>query len=380
MAALWQAQPPRHVLRDMPDAHKVAIIGTVGLPARYGGFETLAGELVRAAAQRGVAHRLTVWCSAPQTPAPRPTEHLGAALRYLPLRANGVQSIPYDALSLLQAAQSGHGAALVLGVSGAVALPLIRRLSGMRIITHLDGLEWQRPKWGGLARAVLHRSERLAARWSHEIVADNPEIATHIRQSYGRDPAQIAYGHENAAPIAPVEDLNLPVRYGLAIARAEPENNLALILDAFSKGNVQLPLVAVSNWQATDHGRTLKAHHAHHPHLHLIEAEYDPARLNAIRQGAAIYLHGHSAGGTNPILVRMMGAGLPIAAWDCGFNRATTHGRAAYFDSVESLQSVVVRLCDPAHGPLMATDLRTIAEQHYRWEDVTAAYFRLLGL
>ena len=76
----------------------------------------------------------------------------------------------------------------------------------------------------------------------------------------------------------------------------------------------------------------------------------------------------------------MMGAGLPIAAWDCGFNRATTHGRAAYFDSVESLQSVVVRLCDPAHGPLMATDLRTIAEQHYRWEDVTAAYFRLLGL
>lgn len=359
---------------------QIAIIGTVGLPARYGGFETLAEELVRAAARRGLAHRLTVWCSAPQTAAPRPVEHLGAALRYLPLRANGAQSIPYDALSLLQAAQSGHSAALVLGVSGAVALPLIRGLSGIRIITHLDGLEWQRPKWGGLARAVLRRSEAMAARWSHEIVADNPEIAAHIRQTYGRDPAQIAYGHEDATPTAPIDDLKLPARYGLAIARAEPENNLALILDAFAKGGGQMPLAAVSNWSSTDHGRALKARFAHHPHLHLIEAEYDQARLNAITRGAAVYVHGHSAGGTNPILVRMMGAGLPIAAWDCGFNRATTHGRAAYFDSAETLQSVVARLCDPTHGPGMATDLRAIAEQNYRWEDVTAAYFRLLGL
>jgi glycosyltransferase involved in cell wall biosynthesis len=361
---------------------QIAIIGTVGLPARYGGFETLAEQIVRAAARRGLSQRLTVWCSMPQTAAPRPAEVWGARLRYLPLRANGAQSIPYDALSLVQAAQSGHSAALVLGVSGAMALPLMRGLSGMRIISHLDGLEWQRPKWGRLARAVLERSEAMAARWSHEIVADNPEIAAHIRTRYAREPIEIAYGHE--APDTPqpadISDLKLPPSYALAIARAEPENNLALMLDAFGTGGGQLPLVAVANWSGTDHGRALKARHAHHPHLHLIEAEYDQARLNAIQQGARVYVHGHSAGGTNPILVRMMGAGLAIAAWDCGFNRATTEGAAAYFDSAESLRALIAPLAGPEHGPRMAADLRAIAERRYRWEDVTDAYFQLLGL
>ena len=359
---------------------QIAIIGTVGLPARYGGFETLAEELVRAAARRDLAHRLTVWCSTPQTASPRPATYLGARLRYLPLRANGAQSIPYDALSLMQAAQSGHSAALVLGVSGAVALPLIRALSGMRIVTNPDGLEWKRPKWGGLARRVLERSEAMAARWSHEIVADNPEIAAHLRARYGRKPVEIAYGNEAQSAPGDIGDLKLPESYALAIARAEPENNLALILDAFGRGGAALPLVAVSNWSQTDHGRALKARHGQHPHLHLIEAEYDPARLAAIRQGARVYVHGHSAGGTNPVLVQMMGAGLPIAAWDCGFNRATTQGRAACFDSADSLMAQVTRLLQPAHGPAMAADLRAIAQRHYRWEDVTEAYFRLLGL
>lgn len=366
---------------------QIAIIGTVGLPPRYGGFETLAAQLVRAAAKRGQAHRLTVWCSAPQSPAPRAPQYLGAKLRYLPLRANGAQSIPYDAWALWQAARAGHGAALMLGVSGAVALPFIRGISPMRIVTHLDGLESRRPKWGGLARSVLHRSERIAARWSHEIIADNPEIATHIRHSYNRAPIEIGYGHEDdeeqdasLGPRNDISDLALPQRYALAVARAEPENNLALILETFSQDNPALPLVAVSNWSGTAHGMALRARYGHHPHLHLIEAEYDQARLGAIRQGAAAYIHGHSAGGTNPILVNMMGAGLPIAAWDCGFNRATTNGDAAYFDSAKSLRAALARLTDPATGPQMATALRHLAHRRDRWEDVTDAYFRLLGL
>ena len=366
---------------------QIAIIGTVGLPPRYGGFETLAAQLVRAAAKRGQAHRLTVWCSAPQSPLPLAHDYLGAKLRYLPLRANGAQSIPYDALALFQAAQSGHSAALILGVSGAVALPFVRGLSRMQIITHLDGLESQRRKWGFVARNVLRRSERLAARWSHEIIADNPEIAAHIRKTYGRTPIEIGYGHEDhddpdptADPTEDITDLALPAQYALAVARAEPENNLALILEAFSRDTPDLPLVAVSNWSGTAHGAALKARFASHPHLHLIEAEYDQARLGAIRHGAALYIHGHSAGGTNPVLVQMMGAGLPVAAWDCGFNRATTEGSAAYFNSAESLHSAMARLRDPRQGPRMATALRSLAQRRDRWEDVTEAYFRLLGL
>ena len=124
----------------MGESGKVAIIGTVGVPGRYGGFETLAEELVRAAARTGRADRLTVWCIAPQAPHPLPDSYLGVTLRYLPLRANGAQSIPYDALSLWQAARSGHRAALLLGVSGALALPALREVSSMRIICNIDGV------------------------------------------------------------------------------------------------------------------------------------------------------------------------------------------------------------------------------------------------
>jgi glycosyltransferase involved in cell wall biosynthesis len=293
-----------------------------------------------------------------------------------------MQSIPYDALSLWQAARSGHATALLLGVSGAGVLPLIRATSRMRVITHVDGLEWQRPKWGRAARAVLKRSEAMAVRWSHEVIADNPRIAAHIRKTYGREPVEIAYGHEHALTVAPADiaDLGLPSDYALTVARAEPENNLALILAAFDSHPPRLPLVVMANWQATAHGRSLHARYGGNPHIRLLQAEYDPGRLRAIRERAVIYVHGHSAGGTNPSLVEMMGFGLPIAAWNCGFNRATTENVAAYFESPESLRALIPVLSDPRRAEAMGAELREIARRRYRWRDVTAAYFDLLGL
>jgi glycosyltransferase involved in cell wall biosynthesis len=374
--------PTARIAPLMGQSGKIAIIGTVGVPARYGGFETLAEELVRAAAKAGKAHRLTVWCSAPQTARPQPATYLGAALRYLPLRANGAQSIPYDALSLLQAARSGHQAALLLGVSGALALPALRALSPMRIVTNIDGLEWQRAKWGGVARRVLQRSEVAAARWSHHLVADNPEIARHIRDRYGRDPVEIPYGFEDTAPQPPIAiaDLALPPRYALAMARAEPENNLALILALFASDPSLPPLVVLSNWADTRHGQLLAARYRAHPKLHLCAAEYDAAKLAAIRAGAMCYIHGHAAGGTNPALVTMMGARLPIAAWDCSYNRATTEGQARFFNSAEGLRACLYALDETTFGAAMADKLHAIAARRYRWADVTDTYFRLLGL
>jgi glycosyltransferase involved in cell wall biosynthesis len=349
------------------------------VPARYGGFETLAARLVEAAAERGAADRLTVWCSGPQAGLERPAQWMGARLRYLPLQANGIQSVAYDAAALWQAARSGHDVALLLGVSGAGALPLIRATSSMRIVSHLDGIEWQRPKWGRLARGVLRRSEAAAARWSHDLIADHPDIAAHIRRTHGREPVEIAYGHETTATMADIADLALPGRYALAIARAEPENNLALVLEAFAPA-APLPLVIVANWTATVHGRDLLARYGGHPSIRLLPAEYDPARLAAIRAGAAVYLHGHSAGGTNPSLVEMMGSGRPIAAFDCAFNRATTEGRAIFFDGVETLRALLPGLCEPTGAAANGAALQEVARRRYRWRDVTDAYFDLLGL
>ncbi len=367
------------LLRQSNPVPRVAIIGTVGLPARYGGFETLAEALVSAAQTRGLSDQIAVYCSAPQSPKDRPTQYKGAPLRYLPLRANGVQSIPYDAFSMISAIRAGAEALLILVVSGAVALPFLRRATNTRLVVNPDGMEWRRDKWRGPAKRFLKASEKWAMRHAHAVIADNSAIAEHISENYGITAHQITYGGDRARPIRPadISDLNLPPRYALATARAEPENNLALILQAFA-ALPQYPLVVLSNWSDTAHGRWLKARFGRQANLHLVDANYEPDRLYAIRQRAEMFLHGHSAGGTNPVLVEMMHTGLPIAAFDCVFNRITTENRALYFDSIDTLRRLVPGLAYAR--PTLGTALAEVASRRYRWGDVADAYFDLLGL
>ncbi len=364
--------------QDFPNTKpQVAILGTVGLPARYGGFETLAEAIVSQAEAAGLSDRISVTCSAPQSAPDRPEIYRGARLRYLPLKANGAQSVPYDMLSLLQEVWRGTPVILLMGVSGALALPLIRLLSRAKLVVHVDGIEWRRAKWTGLAKAVLRRSERAAARWAHVVIADNEGIGTHITQEYGRDAHIIAYGGEQAVATSAgdISDLGLPDRYSLAMARVEPENNLEMILDAFARYEDR-PLVVMGNWDASPYGQDLRTRFADYTHIRLLDAEYDPARLRAIRDRAWVFLHGHSAGGTNPVLVEMMHFGIPIAAFDCVFNRATTEDRAAFFSDASGLSSLLPHLATSDMG----AGLKEIAERRYLWSDVARAYFELLDL
>ena len=213
----------------------------------YGGFETLAENLVKHHAHTGSASVLTVWCSSKDN-ATRPTSFQSANLRYVGLKANGVQSILYDVLGLLDAIRTGHNRILLLGVSGAMTLPLIRIFSRARIVTNIDGIEWKREKWNGLARAFLRASEWAAVRFSHEVIADNQAVAEHVRKIYGANCHVIAYGGDHALSHdsegkTPEE---LPKGYALAICRIEPENNVHTILEAFS--SLETPLVFVGNW------------------------------------------------------------------------------------------------------------------------------------
>ncbi|MCE0507194.1 DUF1972 domain-containing protein [Roseivivax sp. GX 12232] len=358
-------------------AASYAIVGTVGIPACYGGFETLAEALARHhAARRGNA-ALAVYCSARQMP--RRAECEGARLRYLPLRANGAESVLYDALALLDAARRGDDAVLLLGVSGAWALPLVRRLSDARIVTNVDGCEWRRAKWGPLARIVLRLSEAAAVRWSDALVADNPAVAEGLLTRYGRAPQVLAYGGDQALahPPEPLPGVTLPEDYALAICRAEPENNLALILETWP-GASDLPLVVVSNWQDTAHGRALLARYREDPRLHLLPATYAPGPLRWIREGARAYLHGHSAGGTNPSLVEMMFFGVPVLACDTPSNRQTTAGRAFYFEDGASLAAQAPRLLAP-EGADQGRALAALARARYRWAEIAEGYFDLLA-
>jgi hypothetical protein len=235
---------------------QVAIVGTVGLPAGYGGFETLAANLVLYAERHNMPCAIDVYCSGRAYP-DRSAEWHGAQLRYVPLDANGAISPLYDFWSMLLAGWRGADAILVLGVSGAVALPLLRLLTRSRYIVNVDGIEWRREKWSKLASRFLRLSEAFAARFAHVVISDNQAIVDHIQDSYGRSSILIPYGGDHAADTggsmieAAAMVANSWQRYALMLCRIEPENNVHVILDSFSRDS-GLPLVAVGNWQASD--------------------------------------------------------------------------------------------------------------------------------
>jgi glycosyltransferase involved in cell wall biosynthesis len=357
---------------------KLAIIGSVGVPARYGGFESLVDNLARYHEAHGLDCEITIYCSA-KAYSERPKHYCGAALAYVPLNANGAQSLLYDVLSMFSAWRKGADVILVLGVSGAVAIPLMRLLASARIITNVDGIEWKRQKWRGLSRLFLRFSERIAARWSHLVIADNVEIGKHITAHYGVECNIIPYGgdHVLATQASNAAELALPPRYALSICRIEPENNVAMIVEAFSRQR-GLDLVFIGNWNASPYGRAIRTKYTGVPHLHLLDSIYDPGKLRAAHDRASLYVHGHSAGGTNPSLVEAMHCHARIFAYDCNFNRATTEDAAKYFSSSDHLNQLICQIIAGVLEPQLAS-LKEIATRRYLWSIVARQYFDLIG-
>jgi glycosyltransferase involved in cell wall biosynthesis len=356
---------------------KISIIGTVGLPANYGGFETLAENLVMHHSKHNLPDQIVVYCSSRNYPDRQPSFR-SARLRYIPLNANGAQSIPYDVWSLLSAIRHGSDTIILLGVSGAISLPLIKIFSRARIITNIDGIEWRRAKWKGLARSFLKWSEHLAVKFSDEIIADNDAIADYVRQTYGVSPHVIAYGgdHAAAATEAPLPAGMPPGNYAFSVCRIEPENNVHMILEAFAAQS-RLALVMVGNWDKSPYGVDLREQYAEHTHLTLLNPIYDLGVLKTLRMKATCYVHGHSAGGTNPSLVEAMQFGIPIAAYDCRFNRCTTENSAIYFSTSTDLTYLISHLEIYATNSIGQT-MKTIAQRRYSWSVVAEQYFNLL--
>ena len=355
---------------------KIALLGTVGVPGLYGGFETLAENLVRYHAATKPNYKLTVWCSA-KDKVDRPARFESADLRYVRLKANGVQSVFYDAISMIDAIWSGHDRIILLGVSGALMLPVVRLFSRVRIVTNIDGIEWKRDKWTRLARAFLRASEWAAVRYSHDVIADNEAIADHVRNTYGRDCSVIAYGGDHA--IAVSGDVSapkgLPDQFALGLCRIEPENNVQMILEAWVRSSS--PLVFVGNWAYNAYGQELREEYADCANLFLLDPIYDQRALYALRSRTTMYLHGHSAGGTNPALVEMMHFGVPILAYGCSFNRSTTEGKACYFNSAKDLICKVDSMTS-SDAKRNGAAMLEVAQRRYTWDEIAQEYFALM--
>ncbi len=352
---------------------KVSIIGTVGVPANYGGFETLVEQLVRHNQNDDLQY--AVYCSNKSYSDERWVYH-GAKTEYIGLNANGIQSIPYDIVSLLKASRRSD-VILVLGVSGCAFLPLFRLFSKKKLIINIDGLEHRRDKWNKWVRKFLKFSEKQAVKYGDVIVTDNKGITDYVTEEYGKPSELIAYGGDHVLTEVTDEltdkvlkDYGLAKNdYALAICRIEPENNVHLILEAFEKAGKKL--VFIGNWQKSEYGRSLAEKYQDSKYVRITPAVYDLNVLNVIRSNCSVYLHGHSAGGTNPSLVEAMFFGKPLIAFDVVYNRESTENRAAYFKSVDELVNLL-------NGPKEEYDngeaMLEIAERRYKWEIIAKQY------
>lgn len=364
------------MIKKNEHALRVSVIGTAGVPSSYGGFETLVENLCQYHNDNSVPVELTVYCSTKHYKDKMQSSYLKTGLRYINLKANGISSILYDFASIVDAVRKGTDVILVLGVSGAMSFPILRLLSQKTLVVNIDGVEWKRQKWGRFARLFLNVSERIATKFAHVTICDNEAISSYVRDAYGVDPETITYGGDHALKSSPkrFEAFPLPEKFAFSVCRIEPENNVHVVLEAFAD-TPDFPIIFVGNWNYSEYSRQLREQFREFSHLHLLDPIYDVGILATLRSRCALYMHGHSAGGTNPSLVEAMFFGRPIAAFDCSYNRVTTANAAIYFADASHLKTLLNSPESEMSWQKVGVRMKDLAHERYMWKDIARAYF-----
>jgi glycosyltransferase involved in cell wall biosynthesis len=371
----------RETGRQLPAPLNIAMIGTRGVPAAYGGFETAVEEIGSRLAGRG--HAVTVYCRNVDGASEheRGREYAGMRLVHLPaVRLKAAETLSHTALSVTHAATRIRrpDVAFVFNAANAPFVPLLRA-RGVPTAVHVDGLEWQRDKWRGAGSSYYRWAEGSAVRNADALIADAQGIADYYATEFGVPTRQIAYG----APVQwrPVsdrlDDLGLSWKgYHLVVARFEPENHVDVAVAGYVRSSARLPLVVVGAAPyAAGYTERVRSQAAGDPRVMLLGGVYDQDLLDQLYAGALSYVHGHSVGGTNPSLLRAMGAGTAVLAWDVSFNRGVAGEAGRYFRDEGTLTDLLETTELAPDGALDAgVALREVVERHYRWDQVAIDY------
>lgn len=360
----------------------MAILGTRGIPARYGGFETFAERLAIGLVERG--HAVTVYA---ETDCGQMADrsHQGVRVRFRRRpRWGPAATLAYDSACLWDARQ-GFDLVYMLGYGAAWAC-WWPRLRGTPVWVNVDGLEWARSKWSWLGRCYLRAMEWVVTWTASRLIADSQVIAGRFRRIYRRRVAIdcIAYGADLAVPgSVSTEQLSAlalePGRYHLVVARPEPENHLLEIIAGHRLHGGDWPLVVVGDVAgATPYQRQLLAQGD--GRVRFLGAIYESARLQALRLHAASYVHGHSVGGTNPSLLEALACGNWVIAHDNPFNREVARDAANYFQTADELARCLAER--EAEKPSSVAErgrrAREIIARYYTWRSIIEAYEALM--
>ena len=248
-----------------------------------------------------------------------------------------------------------------------------------KIILNPDGQEWKREKWSKPIQWFLKISERIGVRNSTFIVSDNTKIHEYIQNEYGLDSFIVEYGGDHVLNIDLEEKtaLNYNIKngeYAFKVCRIVPENNIEMILSAFSKYPSK-KLILIGNWNYSNYGIRLKEKYRDFPNIILLDPIFDQKLLDELRSNCGIYIHGHSVGGTNPSLVEAMNLGLFIVCFNAEFNIETTENRAVYFNNESELLNLLNKIDNYEFDQnALKFEMKEIADRRYRWKIITDKY------
>lgn len=359
---------------------KLAILGTRGIPARYGGFETFVEELSVRLVKMGVD--VTVYCEIAEKDSP--DSYKGIRLKYIPSPDLGPLTTLLFDLRCLWHARRGYDVVYMLGY-GASIFCFIPRIWGSRVWINMDGIEWARSKWRSLAKAWFRLMEAIAMRTADRIIADAEGIRQNLESRHRHMPpcSVIPYGApviEDAPPITLLDEWGIsPFRYYLIVCRLEPENKVHEIIEGFVASDSTCTLVVVGDHSSgTAYVNSLLK--INDNRINFIGTVYDKVKLQVLRYHAFAYFHGHSVGGTNPSLLEALGCGNLIIAHDNIFNREVAADAAIYFGSADEIPAIIsaIEAYPPDKLKALSQKGRNRIKEKYNWDAVTNQYLQLL--
>ncbi len=357
---------------------RIALLGSRGIPANYGGYETLMEEVSTRLAALG--HEVTVYCRSHYTSRSM-REHRGVRLVVLPtLRTKHLDTPAHTFLSCLHALARRYDAALVVNAANAVFVPLLR-LARVPAALHVDGIEKRRAKWGPAGRLVYALSERLACVLPRALITDAAVIRDHYKQRYRTDSWLITYGVDPRPPARRqvLERLGLePRRYFLYVSRFEPENNPHRVVEAYRRTAGDLPLVMVGD--APYAARFIAELRRAADRRVLFPGAVYGEGYRELQSEALAYVHATEVGGTHPALVEAMGYGNCLLVNDAPENREAVGDCGLYFQAAEpaTLTRLFERVLDDREAAAaLGRAAAERAERLYSWDAVTRRYEEL---
>lgn len=370
----------------------VFIIGSRGLPAKYGGFETFVEELVKHQNNKNIKYHVA--CQSENSDMALPGEHfeyLGADCFVIKLpKIGSARVIAYDILAInaaLKYCKKEEIKAPIFYILGNTAGGFIGHYAnkihklGGKLFVNPDGLEWKRTKWAAPIRSYLKFAEKKMVRYADLIISDNAGIKEYLTSEYGQVESEvIAYGTEKFKSDLTESETLVKYKtsdYYLIVGRFVPENNYELLIRHFMKSKTKRDLVIITNHEGNPYYEELRAqtNFDRDPRIKFVGTVYDQNELRFIREQAFAYLHGHEVGGTNPGLLEAMWSTPVNVVLGVNFNRMTAGDSVIYFDkeNLSNVLSEVEKITTDARQNLQ-NKARLIIEEKYTWEHICAQY------